>query len=114
MEVRWLAAEGLISLEEKGLVALLQALKVDFESPFLRQGSHHVLHALERKRKLNEKTLAVLDTPRFAEPKMEVALAAQKPSDFSERPDGSNPPDLCNLEWNARKRLPLMIFHTAE
>jgi hypothetical protein len=85
MEVRWLAAEGLIALEEKALVPLLQALEVDFESPFLRQGSHHVLHALERKKKLNEKTLAVLDTLRFLEPKMEVAVAARKALDSLRR-----------------------------
>jgi hypothetical protein len=81
MEVRWLAAEGLIALEERALVPLLQALEVDFESPFLRQGAHHVLHALERKKRLNEKTLAVLDTLRFLEPRMEVALAARKALD---------------------------------
>jgi hypothetical protein len=114
MELRWLAPERLIPLEGKAPAPLLQALEVDFESPFLQQGGHHVLRALERKRKLNEKILAVVDTPRFPEPKMEVALAAQKALDFSERPDGSNPPDLCNLESNARNRLPLMIFHTAE
>jgi hypothetical protein len=81
MKVRWLATEGLIALEEKALVPLLQALEVDFESAFLRQRAHHVLHALERKKKLNEKTLAVLDTLRFLEPKMEVALAARKALD---------------------------------
>jgi HEAT repeat protein len=77
VEVRWLAAEGLIALEGRALVPLLQALEADFESLFLRQGAHHVLHALERKKRLNEKTLAVLDTLRFLEPKMEVALAAR-------------------------------------
>jgi HEAT repeat protein len=81
MEVRWLAAEGLIALEERALVPLLQTLEVDFESPFLRQGAHHVLHALERKKKLNENTLAVLDTLRFLEPKMQVALAARQALD---------------------------------
>jgi HEAT repeat protein len=81
MEVRWLAAEGLIALEDRALIPLLQALEVDFESPFLRQGAHHVLHALERKRRLNEKTLAVLDTIRFLEPKLEVAVAARKALD---------------------------------
>jgi HEAT repeat protein len=85
MEVRWLAAEGLIALEEKALVPLLQTLEVDFESTFLRQGAHHVLHALERKRRLNEKTLAVLDTLRFLEPKMEVALAARMALDSLRR-----------------------------
>jgi hypothetical protein len=85
MEVRWLAAEGLIALEEKALVPLLQTLEVDFESPFLRQGAHHVLHALERKRRLNEKTLAVLDTIRFLEPKTEVAVAARMALDSLKR-----------------------------
>jgi HEAT repeat protein len=85
MEVRWLAAEGLIALGEKALVPLLQALEVDFDSAFLRQGAHHVLHALERQKELNEKTLAVLDTLRFLEPKMTVALAARKALDSLRR-----------------------------
>jgi HEAT repeat protein len=85
MEIRWLAAEGLIALEEKALVPLLQALEMDFESPFLRQGAHHVLHALERKEKLSEKTMAVLDTLRFLEPKTEVAVAARKALDSLRR-----------------------------
>jgi hypothetical protein len=81
METQTIAAEGLIALEEKALVPLLQALQVDSESPFLRQGSHHVLHALERKKRLNGKTLTLLETLRFPGLRMTVALAAREARD---------------------------------
>jgi HEAT repeat protein len=85
MEVRWLAAEGLIALEEKALVPLLEALEVHFDSPFLLQGAHHVLHALERQKRLDGKTLTVLETLRFLGPRMTVALAARKALDSLRR-----------------------------
>jgi HEAT repeat protein len=75
-EVRWLAAEALIGLGPGALVPILQALKRDFGSPFLRQGAHHVLHALERKNLLTKKTLAVLDALRYLSRRMSVASAA--------------------------------------
>ncbi|MGA7161811.1 MAG: HEAT repeat domain-containing protein [Bacteroidota bacterium] len=78
VEVRWLAAEGLIALEKKALVPLLKILETDFESPYVREGAHHVLHALERQHLLSKDSIAVLDTLRYLEPKISVALAARK------------------------------------
>jgi hypothetical protein len=78
MEVRWLAAEGLIALGVRALVPLLVALEAHFENVLLRQGAHHVLHALERKKLLNKKTQAVLDTLRCLEPEAPVATAARE------------------------------------
>ncbi|MGA9408383.1 MAG: HEAT repeat domain-containing protein [Bacteroidota bacterium] len=78
VEVRWLAAEGLIALEKKALVPLLKILETDFESPYVREGAHHVLHALEREHLLSKDSIAVLEALRYLEPKVSVALAASK------------------------------------
>jgi HEAT repeat protein len=76
IEIRWLAAEALIALGPKALVPLLRALEKQFDSVLLRQGAHHVLHALEKKQGLNRKTLAVLDSLRSLSPESPVAMAA--------------------------------------
>lgn len=44
--IRWLAAEGLISIGKQGLEPLLLALLHDPDSGFLRDGTHHVLNAV--------------------------------------------------------------------
>jgi HEAT repeat protein len=43
-DVRWLAAEGLISMGNRALVPLLEAIKERPDSFWLREGVHHVLH----------------------------------------------------------------------
>ncbi|NOZ28803.1 MAG: HEAT repeat domain-containing protein [Chloroflexi bacterium] len=43
---RWLAAEGLIAIGLAGLPPLLQTLAEHPQSAWLRDGTHHVLHAL--------------------------------------------------------------------
>jgi HEAT repeat protein len=47
-DVRWLAAEALIALRRDALEPLLEALIERSDSIWLREGSHHVLHALSR------------------------------------------------------------------
>jgi HEAT repeat protein len=76
-EIQWLAAEGLIALGQVAVVPLRRALEVHFSSVYLRQGAHHVLHALERSGGSNNRLLAVLDALRFLVPKSSVALAAR-------------------------------------
>ncbi|HTY38767.1 MAG TPA: HEAT repeat domain-containing protein [Bacteroidota bacterium] len=78
IEVRWLAAEALIALRARAVIPMLRALERSFNSLFMRQGAHHVLHALERERLLNSETLAVLDTLRYLEPQISVPLAARR------------------------------------
>ena len=75
-EIRWLAAEALIALEEKAIVPLLKALMDQSDSVDLRQGAHHVLHALERSHKLNEPTVAVLEAIRSMESEITIPGAA--------------------------------------
>jgi HEAT repeat protein len=78
MEIRWLAGEALIALEEKAVIPLLRALEEHFDSVFLLEGTHHVLHALERQKLLNKKARIVLDSLRYLEPKISVAVAARE------------------------------------
>lgn len=44
--VRWLAAVALIELREAAVIPLLERLIVRAESPWLREGAHHVLRSL--------------------------------------------------------------------
>ena len=78
MEVRWLAAEALIALRRDGIVPLLEALEHRPDSLFLRQGAHHVLHALEKDHLLNESTIELLETIRTLDADVAVPLAARK------------------------------------
>ena len=47
-DVRWLAAEGLIKMNIRGLKPLLEALEHRGDSAFLREGAHHVFHDLAK------------------------------------------------------------------
>lgn len=78
MEVRWLAAEALIALSRAALPPLLHALEDRPESLFLRQGAHHVLHALEKDHLLLLHTLEVLDTIRTLEAGHAIPVAARR------------------------------------
>jgi hypothetical protein len=49
-DVCWLAAEGLIRLGRDGLSSLFQALAERPNSVWLREGAHHILTTLSRKR----------------------------------------------------------------
>ena len=67
-EVQWLAAEALIAMGRDALVPLLRGLISNYGSVYFRQGAHHILHDLERKRELRPLTLRVLDELRCIEP----------------------------------------------
>jgi HEAT repeat protein len=49
-DVRWLAAEGLIRLGRDGLPSLFRALAERPNSVWLREGAHHILTTLSKKR----------------------------------------------------------------
>jgi HEAT repeat protein len=78
--VRWLAAEGLIRMRRAGLKSLLQALIERPDSPWLREGAHHVLHNLT-KMGLAEGTLPVLAALEGIEPSATVPGAARRALD---------------------------------
>ena len=77
-EIRWLGAEGLIALGHDAIVPLLRALEIQFDSLYLRQGAHHVLHSLHMRRLLDPNALEVLVTLRTLGPRMAVALASHR------------------------------------
>ncbi len=77
-EIRWLGAEALISLGKKSLKPLLTSLLENHDSILLRQGAHHVLHALEREELLNPQLQSLLDVLRNIDSQGTVLTATQK------------------------------------
>jgi HEAT repeat protein len=75
-DVRWLAAEGLITLKNKGLPPLLKALIKRPQSVWLREGAHHILHDLSRTN-LRKQVKALMEALEGVEPEIEVPPAAQ-------------------------------------
>jgi HEAT repeat protein len=78
--IRWLAAEGLIRMRRAGLKPLFQALIERPDSPWLREGAHHVLHALA-KTGLAEGAMPVLDALEGIEPSATLPSAARRALD---------------------------------
>lgn len=75
-DVRWLAAEGLINIGRESLVPLLQALIERSDSPWLREGAHHVLHDLAAG-DLKELLQPIVDSLQDVESVMETPIAAK-------------------------------------
>jgi HEAT repeat protein len=76
-EIRWLAAEALIALRLSAIEPLLKAMIDRPESWELRQGAHHVLHALEQNRLLNKSCINLLNKLRGLDQGLSVPLAAK-------------------------------------
>ena len=74
--VRWLAAEGLISLGRNGLIPLLNALIQRSDSAWLREGAHHVLRTLAG-RGLYAQLAPVLAALEDIQPAVQVPPAAR-------------------------------------
>jgi HEAT repeat protein len=75
-DIRWIAAEGLINLGREGLVPLLQALIERSDSPWLREGAHHVLHELAEG-DLKELLQPIVDSLEGIESAVESPIRAQ-------------------------------------
>jgi HEAT repeat protein len=76
--VRWAAMDALIGLDQAGLKPLLEALIRDFQSVWLREGAHHILHTLRRKGHLPKPFVNVYEALEGAEPEVEVPWTAEK------------------------------------
>lgn len=76
--VRWAAADALVRLKRAVLPALLEALMRDFDSLWLRQGAHHILHVLKDAGKLNQAEEKVFKALEEIEPTISVPWAASK------------------------------------
>ena len=59
--VRWAAMESLINLGRKSLRPILEKFIKDFESPWLREGVHHILHVLKDRHELNDLEVALFE-----------------------------------------------------
>ena len=80
VEVRWRAAEGLITLERYGLEPLFRALIQHSDSIRLRDGAHHVLSRLAAVSDLDltDLVIPVLAALEDVEPAMAVPVAANQ------------------------------------
>jgi HEAT repeat protein len=76
MDVRWVAGEALISLEECALEPLLLVLQRHFDSVLLRDAAHHVFYELRRKYIFGDEIESVFDALRGTMPTFRVGINA--------------------------------------
>jgi HEAT repeat protein len=76
--VRWAASEAMIALQKSAILPLLEALLHDYDSLWLRQGAHHILHKLKDNGKLNETEVKVFEALEDIEPTATVPWAAER------------------------------------
>jgi len=76
--IRWAAADALIALRRDAIHPLLEALMRDFDSLWLRQSAHHILHVMEDAGKLNEAEEKVFEALEELESAVVVPWAAEK------------------------------------
>jgi HEAT repeat protein len=75
--IRWLAAEALIRMGYDALNPLLLELMEHPDALWLRQGAHHVLNDLVKKRGFSKQVIPLLDALEGSEPALTVPLAAK-------------------------------------
>ncbi len=76
--IRWVASDALIALRRDAIPPLLEALMRDFDSLWLRQSAHHILHVTRDAGKLNEAEEKVFEALEDVEPAVAVPWAAEK------------------------------------
>jgi HEAT repeat protein len=59
--VRWAAMESLINIGREALRPLLEKFIKDFESLWLREGVHHILHVFKDRHELHEQEIALFE-----------------------------------------------------
>jgi HEAT repeat protein len=77
ISVRWAAMESLIRLKRAAIEPLLKGLTRDFNSVWLREGAHHVLHQLKNQGLLDGPEIKVFNALEGAAPVVEVPWAAE-------------------------------------
>jgi HEAT repeat protein len=75
-DVRWLAAEGLITIGIQALKPLMQQLAQNSDSLWLREGVHHILHDIHKK-DIQSATQPVLQALEDVEAPLEVPFAVE-------------------------------------
>ena len=93
--VRWTAAESLIKQDRAALRPLLQSFIHNFDSPWMREGLHHILHVLKDRNLLNIKELVLFENlDKHAIPGLtagwtgDAAWAAEKALEILDRGEG--------------------------
>ncbi|KAB2924123.1 MAG: HEAT repeat domain-containing protein [Bacteroidetes bacterium] len=76
MDVRWVAADALIELERHAVEPVLELLREEYDTVTLREGAHHVLHALRMDGLLNGAEERVLEALAVNELPSKAAFAA--------------------------------------
>ncbi len=76
--VRWAASNALIGLGRDAIRPLLEALTRDFDSLWLRQSAHHILHVFKDDGTLSETEEKVFQALEDIEPAVSVPWAANK------------------------------------
>lgn len=76
MDVRWVAADALIELERHAVEPVLELLREEYDTLTLRDGAHHVLHALKMEGLLNGAEERVLEALAVNELPSKAAFAA--------------------------------------
>lgn len=100
--VRWAAGNGLIDLGEDCLEPLLRALIDRGGSVWLREGAHHVLHALVREGM--EELSPLVDALEDIAPTVEVPVVAYQVLDAMSRPASAPPANLDVENYQDRHR----------
>lgn len=75
-DVRGAAARALIILDRAAITPLLEALTKQFNSVWLRNGAHHILHVLKQRGRLSKGELRVFEALEDIAPEIEVPWAA--------------------------------------
>jgi HEAT repeat protein len=57
--VRWAAMESLIRLGRHSLRPVMESFIKNFDSPWLREGVHHILHVLKDRNELNDREITL-------------------------------------------------------
>lgn len=82
MDVRWVAADALIELEEHAIIPVLEMIEKYFDSPVLREAARHVLHALKELQLLDASTDDVLRALKITELPSKAAFTASRALDY--------------------------------
>jgi vesicle coat complex subunit len=81
MDVRWVAADALIEMEQHSIKPVLEIVEEHFDSVLLREAAHHVLHSLKEAKLLDEEIEEVLQSLNVHELSTRAAFAATRALD---------------------------------
>ncbi len=78
INVRWTSMDSLIELGQDAICPLFEALREKFESVWLREGAHHILHVLMDRDQLTPSQIKVFEALESVEPDVQVPWAVDQ------------------------------------